>query len=74
MKINLKLKWDFPRWLLWVTILYIVGFPIVGLFWFLFQFDLPFFNAGDKWVGFLLIFMWWLLCSLNIFGWRLVDK
>jgi len=71
MKINFKLKWAFPRWLLWITVLLIAIFPLIGLFWFLFKFNIPFFNAGDKWIAILLISTWWFSCSINIFGWKL---
>lgn len=74
MKINVKLKWAFPRFLFWVTILLIIVFPLIGLFWFLFKFNLPFINAGDKWVGILIIAVWWLSCSFNLFGWSLRAK
>jgi len=71
MKKSFKLKWSFPGWILWATTVLIMVFPFLGIFWFLFKFNLPFFNAGDKWVGVLLIFLWWFSCLINIFGWRL---
>jgi len=71
MKGNMKLAWAFPKWLLWLTILIVVLFPLCGLFWFLFRFNIPFFNAGDRWVFILFIIVWWMSCSLTIFGWRL---
>jgi hypothetical protein len=61
-------------WLFWVSTLLVTIFPLCGLFWFLFRFNIPFFNAGDRWAGILLIAIWWLSCSLNIFGWRLRGR
>ena len=74
MKKSFKLEWSFPGWILWATTVLIMVLPLLGIFWFLFQFNLPLFHAGDKWISILIISIWWLACSINIFGWSLILK
>jgi hypothetical protein len=69
-----KLRWGLPRAAFWITFIMFLIVPLAGFSWFLFEFNMPFFNAGDKWLASSIIVMWWFASSVQIFGWKLQTK
>ena len=69
-----NLKWRFSKKLLWILFAIAVLIPAVGAFWILVQFDIPFIHGGDRFIGRVILFLWWLSCTILIFGWRIENE
>lgn len=71
---NYKLTWGLPRVAFWITLIMFVIVPLAGFSWFFFEFNMPFFNAGDRWLASTIIILWWLACSVQLIGWKLKAR
>jgi len=69
----MNLKWRFSKKLFWILFAISVLIPIIGIFWVFVQFNIPLIHSGDRLIGRTIIFLWWLSCTILIFGWRVKE-
>ena len=70
----LNLKWKFSRKLLCILFTIVLLIPIAGVFWIFANFDIPFIHGGDRFIARAILFLWWLACTILIFGWRINNE
>jgi len=69
----MSLKWRFSKKLFWILFTISVLIPIIGIFWVFVQFNIPLIHSGDRLIGHTIMFLWWLSCTILIFGWRVKE-
>jgi len=70
----LNLKWRFSKKLLVFLTFFALFIPLSGILWIFTEFNIPFAHSGDKIIFRLMLFLWWLSCTILIFGWRIENE